>query len=847
MIRPGIQDPNKLFDKRLDAGLWKEFVNVEHRFRVQFPGIPNQWNKGIGATQMAWFEWQLNNEWDFCVGHATFKAEEVRAQAPEARFGEVRQHFNGENNQFNPIEFGQITLAGIPSTGRAWEYNLFQFNQRLVVHVYHVPEGQTVHQFVLAARGPVGPVAAIDISRFLNSFRPTLSISGGSSIHEEIDTPAFGNRRDNEFTALALHPTRPVAVTGSTIGMVHCIESKQQRGFTPRGQKAIRQLVASSDGAWIAIASGEEVQLWNWSQEKDLAIPFVFKHMVPGLRAAFTKNQHLLTATKDEVTEYILGNNALPKVSTKLLVPALTVTGFAVSPDGSLVAIHGDKAIEFWAWPEKKLQGRIDAHDADITAMTFSPDGKTLASASADRTIKLWQVDTLKERATLKQHAWTVWALAFAPDGKHLVSGGLDGMLLVWDVVPDQPKLVWAESRQFPVRAVAFDQDGKHLYFTCKHPAAGNQVGAKQYARQLRKLAWADIKPNPKAAEAAVAQHAGLRLPTTCVMSYFTPDGKRFVTTTDPVDTNIQENSLRIWDTATATVRASHSMLGNGWLSPDGKWMVFSGPNMPKEVRLLDVQTNRVFTNLLSLPTQVSFAMFTPDSKSLWLQQDHEFVRFELNVLKNGEPKLVEKNRIVPKAQFDPRNVTILPALDSKSFLIEVRSGDGILRAHTQYASADGAELPRPKTIPGDWSSHLCMRRVALGQVELNDLLTGVSLAVGQQRQPMIYFDVRANMNVNGDRGVVNAYTINLQRKYAVTTCLDPPTVRVNLWDLQGRQPVLTLSETQTRAIKSVRFSPDGRYLSLVTADSWTRIVPTDWLVERKGLLPCPPNDVTGP
>jgi hypothetical protein len=44
-----------------------------------------------------------------------------------------------------------------------------------------------------------------------------------------------------------------------------------------------------------------------------------------------------------------------------------------------------------------------------------------------------------------------------------------------------------------------------------------------------------------------------------------------------------------------------------------------------------------------------------------------------------------------------------------------------------------------------------------------------------------------------------------------------------------------------------MQFSADGSRLAWVTNAGWTRIVPTDWLLERKGLLACDPNEVAGP
>jgi hypothetical protein len=71
--------------------------------------------------------------------------------------------------------------------------------------------------------------------------------------------------------------------------------------------------------------------------------------------------------------------------------------------------------------------------------------------------------------------------------------------------------------------------------------------------------------------------------------------------------------------------------------------------------------------------------------------------------------------------------------------------------------------------------------------------------------------------------------------------------LHMNLWDLQARRPLLTLPEVGATLSIGMRFSDDGKQLALMTNAGWTRIMPTDWLLERQGLLACNPNDVAGP
>ena len=55
-------------------------------------------------------------------------------------------------------------------------------------------------------------------------------------------------------------------------------------------------------------------------------------------------------------------------------------------------------------------------------------------STSRDGTVTLWDAGTLIPRETLRGHSDSVWQPAFSPDGKTLYTASADGTTIAWDV-----------------------------------------------------------------------------------------------------------------------------------------------------------------------------------------------------------------------------------------------------------------------------------------------------------------------------------------------------------------------------------------------------------------------------
>ncbi|HEX6521170.1 MAG TPA: helix-turn-helix domain-containing protein [Streptosporangiaceae bacterium] len=133
------------------------------------------------------------------------------------------------------------------------------------------------------------------------------------------------------------------------------------------------------------------------------------------------------------------------------------------SPDGhTLAAATVQGSVMIWNLPADRRIAEADPATGPVKAIAFSPDGQTLATAGNDGRVTLLNPANLDRRTALAGPVGAVQALAFSPDGKILASAGRNGTIMLWTTANLSP-IATLTGDDGAVNTLAFGRDGNTL------------------------------------------------------------------------------------------------------------------------------------------------------------------------------------------------------------------------------------------------------------------------------------------------------------------------------------------------------------------------------------------------
>ncbi len=520
----------------------------------------------------------------------------------------------------------------------------------------------------------------------------------------------------------------------------------------------------------------------------------------------------------------------------------------AYSPDGKLLAVASSVGI--WIHDaqtgkdlifcssvrpiiQDDLEGKLvipSGQKGDIACITFSPDGKILASGGWDHTVVLWDAITGEQKTTLKDHNFNavggdIRCLSFSSDGKILASGHGDGNIRLWDVKTSRLKKYLNGRSSHVLYGMNFSPTDKNT-LVC---GSGDELWVWNVAKGKYESLYIGVNV------VATVEPDGTKVyewPAVYAVS-FSSDGKMLATAH-------RDTTVRLWDIQTKIAKSifkGHTdFVESVSFSQNGKTLVSGG--WDKTVRLWDITTGEQKATLTGHTSDINGVAFSADGSTI-ASADSNTVRLwdattgkQKSILQGYTPRI---NSIA----YSPDGTVIASAgSDGKVRLWNTtsRNQEKTLIGHSESVrdisfSPDGETL-----VSGGEDNKLCLWNVKTGQLVktyeghtekiISVSFNGQTLASASNDEIWIW-DAATGQHertLTGQIGIVSKVLFSPDGKILASGSQSKSAYAgdntVLLWNVETGEKIATL-DGYPQGVTDLNFSPDGTMLACASKERY--------------------------
>jgi uncharacterized delta-60 repeat protein len=495
---------------------------------------------------------------------------------------------------------------------------------------------------------------------------------------------------------------------------------------------------------------------WNYEMEPNrFAQQFLFRALTLGeMRLADNAERRITELAHPALILRWRTLSESPALVRILRGHQAAVSSVAVSPDGRrIVSGSQDNTVAVWDLETGTLIHRLTGHRAAVSSVAVSPDGRRIVSGSQSNTVAVWDLETGTPIHWLSAHQAGVNSVAVSPDGRLIVSGSADRIVAVWDLETGI-QLYCLTGHQDAVRSVAVSPDGRRIV-------------SGSFDRTV--VVW-DLETGTQFHRLTGHQNAVWSVAVS-------PDGRCIVS-------GSEDNTVAVWDLETGIL--IHRLTGHqSWVnsvavSLDGRRIV-SG-SFDRTVLVWDLETGTLNHRLAGHQDWVWSVAVSPDGRRIVSgSEDNTVAVWDLET---GTPmrRLTGHQAAVNSVAVSPDGRSIVSASEDHTVVWDLETGEVVQRlsGHAGWVRSVAVSPDGQRIVTGSQD----------GTVLVWDLETGMPI-----------------LRLTGQQGWANPAAVSPDGRRIVSGSQDDT---VAVWDLETGTPIQRLKGHQTR-VNSVAMSPDGR------------------------------------